>query len=30
MSSSQMWNGNFYLLQQEFDNFANGCVQVGP
>ena len=35
--ASQSWNGNFYLLQTEFDNHAynvstpgRGCVQVGP
>jgi hypothetical protein len=28
--ANQMWNGNFYLLQQEFDNHAGGCVPVGP
>jgi len=25
-----MWNGDFYLLQQMFDNHVGGCVQVGP
>jgi len=29
-AADEMWNGNFYLLQQEFDNHAGGCVQVGP
>jgi hypothetical protein len=29
-NANEMWNGNFYLVQQEFDNFAGGCVQVGP
>jgi hypothetical protein len=31
--ANEMWNGHFYLLQQEFDNHigANGtCEQVGP
>jgi len=25
-----MWNGNFYEVQQEFDNHVGGCVQLGP
>lgn len=29
-NANQMWNGHYYLLQEEFDNFAGGCVQVGP
>ncbi len=29
-NANEMWNGHFYLLQQEFDNFASGCTQVGP
>jgi len=29
-NANEMWNGNFYLLQQEFDNHVTGCVQVGP
>lgn len=29
-SANQMWNGHFYLIQQEFDNHEHGCVQVGP
>jgi len=29
-TANQMWNGNFYLVQREFDNFASACVQVGP
>lgn len=29
-NANEMWNGNYYLLQQEFDNYAGGCVQVGP
>ncbi len=28
--ANEMWNGDFYLLQQEFDNHVGGCVQVGP
>jgi len=28
--ANQQWNGNNYLLQQEFDNHAGGCAQVGP
>jgi hypothetical protein len=28
--ANQSWNGHFYELQQEFDNHAGGCVQVGP
>jgi hypothetical protein len=28
--ANEMWNGNFYLLQQEFDNHVGDCVQVGP
>lgn len=28
--ANQMWNGHFYLVQQEYDNHAGGCVQVGP
>jgi hypothetical protein len=28
--ANQMWNGRFYLLQQEFSNHTNSCVQVGP
>jgi hypothetical protein len=29
-NANEMWNGDFYLLQQEFDNHVSGCVQVGP
>jgi hypothetical protein len=29
-AANEMWNGNFYLLQQEFDNHVGDCVQVGP
>jgi hypothetical protein len=28
--ANQMWNGNFYEVQQEYDNHTNTCVQVGP
>jgi hypothetical protein len=28
--ANEMWNGNPYLLQQEWDNHEGGCVQVGP
>jgi hypothetical protein len=28
--ANQMWNGNFYDLQLEYDNHVSGCVQVGP
>jgi hypothetical protein len=28
--ANQSWNGNFYELQQEYDNHVNNCVQVGP
>jgi Phosphate-induced protein 1 conserved region len=28
--ANQSWNGNFYELQQEYDNHANNCVPVGP
>lgn len=28
--ANEMWNGHYYLLQQEFDNHAGKCVQVGP
>lgn len=29
-SANEMWNGDFYLMQREYDNHAGGCVQVGP
>jgi hypothetical protein len=29
-NANQMWNGHYYLLQQEFNNYAGGCTQVGP
>ena len=29
-NANEMWNGNFYLLQQEYDNHVGDCVQVGP
>lgn len=28
--ANQMWNGDFYELQMEFDNHLFGCVQIGP
>jgi len=28
--ANQMWGGNFFELQQEYDNHTAGCVQVGP
>jgi hypothetical protein len=28
--ANQMWNGDFYDLQMEYDNHVSGCVQVGP
>jgi hypothetical protein len=28
--ANQMWNGHFYLLQQEYNNHTRSCVQVGP
>ena len=28
--ANESWNANFYLLQQEYDNHAGDCVQVGP
>jgi phosphate-induced protein 1 len=29
-NANQMWNGNLYLLQEEYDNHTKGCVSVGP
>jgi len=29
-NANEVWNGDPYLLQQEFDNHLSGCVQVGP
>jgi hypothetical protein len=29
-AANELWNGNFYEVQQEFDNHAGGCVQLGP
>jgi len=29
-NANQMWNGDFFALQQMFDNHVGGCVQVGP
>jgi hypothetical protein len=28
--ANEQWNGNFYEVQQQFDNHAGGCVQLGP
>jgi hypothetical protein len=28
--ANEQWNGNFYILQQEWSNAHNGCVQSGP
>jgi hypothetical protein len=28
--ANQQWGGNFYEVQQEFDNHTNSCVQLGP
>jgi hypothetical protein len=28
--ANQMWGGNFFELQQMYDNHQAGCVQVGP
>ncbi len=28
--SNEDWNGNLYIVQQEWDNAQNGCVQTGP
>jgi hypothetical protein len=29
-NANEFWNGDFYLLQQEFDNHIGGCAQLGP
>ena len=29
-NANQMWNGDFYELQMEFDNLTGTCVQSGP
>jgi hypothetical protein len=29
-AANEMWNGNFYELQQEFNNHVLACSQVGP
>jgi hypothetical protein len=29
-AGNQMWNGFIFQLQQEYDNHAAACVQVGP
>lgn len=28
--ANQMWNGEFFELQEEYDNHAGACVQAGP
>jgi hypothetical protein len=28
--ANEQWNGNFYEVQQQFDNHAGGCVRLGP
>jgi hypothetical protein len=28
--ANQQWNGNFYILQQEWSNKQSTCVQSGP
>jgi hypothetical protein len=28
--ANQMWNGNFYEIQMEFDNHKGNCQQIGP
>jgi hypothetical protein len=28
--SNENWNGDPYIVQQEWDNMRNGCVQAGP
>jgi hypothetical protein len=28
--ANEQWNGNFYEVQQQFDDHAGGCVQLGP
>ena len=29
-TANQMWSGNYFLLQQEYDNVINSCVSAGP
>jgi hypothetical protein len=29
-NANEMWNGDMYVLQMEFDNHLGGCVPVGP
>jgi hypothetical protein len=29
-AANQMWNGHFYLLQMEYDNYLGSCENVGP
>jgi hypothetical protein len=28
--ANQVWNGHYYVLQEEWSNVAGGCVQEGP
>ena len=28
--ANEQWNGNFYIVQQEWDNKVGHCVQSGP
>ena len=28
--ANQMWNGDFYMIQDMFDNHTLACVQNGP
>jgi hypothetical protein len=28
--ANEQWNGNFYVVQQEWDNHVSGCRQSGP
>jgi hypothetical protein len=28
--ANQVWNGHYYILQEEWSNAAKGCVQEGP
>ena len=28
--ANEQWNGNFYVVQQEWDNKVGACVQHGP
>lgn len=29
-AANQMWNGHYYLLQMEYDNYLHSCENVGP